>query len=285
MAGPFRQLVFSGGGLRCIWQGGFMEVVREPLEIDPERVSGVSGGALSATGFIARKGRDVLDRFVAATSAEDDNVTLDDLDDEDGRTPHQRVYSDVVGGLIDEDVRNRIKDGPAYQILIAHPPSETAPGLTGAAMTAVYEAELHTVNSPHFSWTERFGLTSTLIDAREAAHNGRLAELVTAAATIPPLFRPAKWDGKPVIDGGMADQAPMPSPDEGRTMILLTRQYRRLPDNPDRLYVAPSKEMPADKIDFTDPEKLTSAWDVGRKDGEEFLRNWNTLKEERQWDV
>ena len=37
--------------------------------------------------------------------------------------------------------------------------------------------------------------------------------------------------------------APMPDPDKGRTLVLLTRQYDRLPDVEGRLYIAPSEAV------------------------------------------
>jgi hypothetical protein len=219
-----------------------------------------------------------------AFSGVDWNVTLKDLDEDAGRTPHQRVYDSVVDDVIDAEAQREIAGGPAYQALIARPPTREVPGLTGVAMTLAYEAELHLVNSPHFSWAERFGLTKETVDARQAAADGTLAELICAAATIPPVFRTPEWGGKPVIDGGMADQAPMPSPDRGRTLVMLTRKYRQLPEKEGRLYVAPSEETPADKIDFTDPDKLLRTWELGRRDGLEFLENWET-QGGKTWDV
>lgn len=277
---PFQQIVFSGGGTRCFWQGGFMDVVRDELDLSPDRMTGVSGGALAGACYIAHRGHDLLDRMRDAFSKEDVNVTADDLNDEDGRTVHQRVYRKVVSDVLDREAERAVANGPSFQILLAHPPSSDWHGLAGTAMTAAYEAELHLVNSPHFDWAEKFGLAYSLIDANEAARNGRLAELVCISATIPPLFRVRDWDGQPVIDGGMADQAPMPEPDEGETLVLLTRQYKRLPSVAGRHYVAPSEDVPADKIDFTDPDGLTEAWDLGLADGRRFVSKWKPKEEE-----
>lgn len=275
MGGPFPQVVFSGGGLRCYWQGGFMDVVRDALDLDPDRITGVSGGSMSAAGYIAHRGHEMLERMCEAFRQTDSNFNMDDLDEEHGRTPHQRIFHDVLNDVLTDDAVAGIAEGPSFQVQIARPPSHEVPGISGTAMTAAYEAELHIKSSPHFSWAEKLGMKAELVDARAAARDGRLVELIEAAVTIPPVFRTPEWDGAPVVDGGMTDQAPMPDPNEGRTLVLLTRQYRRLPDRSDRLYVAPSDETPADKIDFTDPEKLRQTWDLGMRDGEAFLKNWN----------
>ena len=96
-------------------------------------------------------------------------------------------------------------------------------------------------------------------------------ELICNAAVIPPVFNLQGWDGRPVIDGGMVNAAPMPEPDEGETLVLLTRSYRNLPRHPAKTWIEPSDETPADKLDFTDPSKLRRTWELGREDGKRFL--------------
>ncbi|EAQ14194.1 patatin-like phospholipase family protein [Maritimibacter alkaliphilus] len=265
------QIVFSGGGLRCFWQGGFMTRLAEAgVNYTPERVTGVSGGALAGAAWLAGYERKLLDEMCAAFEKRDTNFDLFAAD-ADGITPHQELYCSVVDRVIDASAAKKIAAGPAFQILIGHPPETGLPTMTGAAMALAYEAELHTINSPHFNWAEKMGLTAELVDANDAARNGKLVELVNAAAVIPPVFEPPLWNDKRVVDGGMADQAPMPEPNEGETLVLLTRPYERLPDIEGRVYVWPSEETPADKIDFTDPQKLRNTWALGEADAEKFL--------------
>ncbi|MDT0681193.1 patatin-like phospholipase family protein [Roseicyclus sp. F158] len=264
------QIVFSGGGLRCFWQGGFMSVLGRERRVAPSRVCGVSGGALSAAVFLGGRESDLLDRMCEAFARQDRNVDL--FDRKSGRiTPHQEIYCRVVKDVLDPEAEARVAAGPSLQILIAHPPLDAAPALGGVAMSAAYEAELHVKGSPHFGWAEKMGLTSELVDANEAARQGKLADLVCAAAVIPPVFIPPDWNGRPTIDGGMADQAPMPDPDEGTTLVLLTREYPNVPDAPGRHYVVPRGETPADKIDFTDGDKLMETWNQGERDAEHYL--------------
>lgn len=271
MAEQFEQLVFSGGGLRCFWQGGFLEEARDAFSLDPERVTGVSGGSVSGAAFLAHRGEQLLETMCHAFAPLESNIQFDDLDEEEGLTPHQRVFNEVLSDVFDKDAMRKIGGGPSFQVLVAHPPTRRLAGLSGSAMTLVYESELHIVNSPHFSWAEKLGLTSELVNATAVAKDGKLVDLMMAAVTIPPIFRTRKWNGQPVVDGGMADQAPMPDPDRGRSLILLTRPYREIPDRADRVYVAPTGDLPADKLDFTDPDNLRRTWDHGRRDGQRFL--------------
>lgn len=74
-----------------------------------------------------------------------------------------------------------------------------------------------------------------------------------------------------MIDAGTIDNAPMPDPNEGRTLVPLTRSYRNLPEISELTYICPSKDTPADKIDFTDAAALRATYEQGRRDMREML--------------
>ena len=271
----FDQIVFSGGGTRCMWQGGFMEVLRHEIPIDPARITGVSGGACSACGFVTHRGTFVRDIFIDKFEKYDRNIPLHEpFDDESGYSPHQRIYREVIEACFgDPKAIREVAEGPQFEILIARPPKHAWPKLTGAAMTLLYEADSIVRSNPHLIWPEAAGLKGEMVDARTAAREGRILDLVCAAATIPPAFEPPYWDGKPAIDAGMVDQAPLPTGDSGRTLVLLTKQFNDIPRVDGRTYVQPSEEVPADKIDFTDPQKLRDTWELGEEDARSFLRD------------
>jgi predicted acylesterase/phospholipase RssA len=268
----FEQLVFSGGGTRCFWHGGFLEVVAPAIGLAPARVVGVSGGALSAAAFITGRAHELKRVMIERFEHVDSNLDLNAIPKGGSITPHQRIYREIVTEVLDDDeARRRVAEGPAFQVQIGHPPSEAAPRASTVPLFMLYEAEKRLRGTPHLRWPRMAGLRAELVDARQAARDGRLCELICAAAVIPPVFKIAIWDGQQVIDSGMADKAPMPRPNHGRTLILLTAAFPNAPEDPDRLYVAPSRETPADKIDFTDPEKLRRTWELGRCDGAAFL--------------
>lgn len=270
-ASRFDQLVFSGGGTRCFWHGGFLEEVREPLALSPRRVTGVSGGALSAACFLAGRGHRLLEVMGGAFQEIDRNLRLHKLIEAEGVTPHQRVYRAVVAETMDAEAVEAIAGGPAFEVLLAHPPAASAPKWSTVPVMLAYELELAIRSTPHMRWPSKLGVEQQLVDARQAARDGRLVELICAAAVIPPVFSVALWDGRQVIDGGMASKAPVPSEDEGRTLILLTRRFRNLPQSARRVYVMPERATPADKMDFTSGEKIEKTWECGRHDGRRFL--------------
>ena len=69
----------------------------------------------------------------------------------------------------------------------------------------------------------------------------------------------------------MLDKAPLPRPDRGRTLVMLTHRYRNLPRDERLVHVQPTREVRADKIDFTDSSKVGDTWDQGVADAERWL--------------
>ncbi|MGF1553723.1 MAG: patatin-like phospholipase family protein [Paracoccaceae bacterium] len=264
-------LVFSGGGTRCFWHGGFVETVRGPLGLAPRRIAGVSGGALAAACFTADREETLLGVMGEAFERLDSNIDPHKIAEGKGLTPHQEVYREVVERVLDAEAVERVANGPAFDVMLAHPPSTRYPKWSTFPMMMAYLADLKIRSTPHMAWPGWFGVRRRLVDGRRAARDGRLVDLICNAAVIPPVFNIQRWDGEHCIDGGMASKAPIPEDDGDFTLILLTRDFRNLPRHPGRLYVTPSRDTPADKIDFTSREKIEATWRLGRRDGERFL--------------
>ena len=248
-----------------------MEAVRTPLQLEPERVTGVSGGALSAACFIGECGRALLQNMGAAFDNVDSNVDLDGDEPGEGLTPHQTVYCQVVRETLHREIEQKVAHGPQFQVLLAHPPSQAHPKASTLPLSIVYWLDLQIRSTPDLKFTQWVGLEQDMVDAREAARQGKLVDLICNAAVIPPVFNFRGWKGKKVIDGAMACKAPLPNPDRGNTLILLTRRFRNLPNDSRRVYVEVSEETPADKLDFTDRKAIEATWEMGRRDGERFL--------------
>ncbi len=231
----------------------------------------MSGGALAACCHVAGRDRALLDIMGGRFAEQEHNVAEAPLTGEKGLTPHQELYRAVVEEALNDEAVSRIADGPALQVTLARPPRRL-PLKAGAFLALLlYEIDQKARSSPHMALPVTIGTKALTIDARQAARDGKLRDLVCAAAVIPPVFDLPTWEGDRVMDAGTCDNAPLPEPDEGPTLILLTRRYRNVPEREDRLYVPPSDETPADKIDFTDREKIERTWEMGRKDGQAFL--------------
>jgi predicted acylesterase/phospholipase RssA len=249
-----------------------MEAVEPHLSLAPDRVTGSSGGALSAASWLANRADFLFERFSRALRRNDDNANFADLGDEDGRSPHQRVYEAIVEDVIDAAAQARIADGPAFQISVSTTGDGSARTLRALAAGTIYQVEQLVAPTPRPRLSAKAGVEQRLIDARRAARDGVLPDLVRMAATVPPAFRPDEWDDEPIYDGGMVDKAPLPSPDHGRTLALLTKRFRTTPDEARVDYVMPSEPvLDGSKLDFTDPDLLRQAWEQGASDGRAWL--------------
>nr|WP_271439018.1 patatin-like phospholipase family protein [Pontixanthobacter luteolus] len=181
------------------------------------------------------------------------------------------MYRAVVSTTLDDRAIERIADGPQFEVILGLPPQWLYPRLVAVFAGIAYQLDQQVRSTPHLALPRAMGMRSLRVDARQAAQQGRLVDLICVAATIPPVFDVPKWEGRDVLDGGMLDKAPLPQPDEGRTLVLLTRRYRNLPVSDRHIYVQPSKEVAADKIDFTDETKVTRTWEQGQRDARSWL--------------
>ena len=89
-----------------------------------------------------------------------------------------------------------------------------------------------------------------------------------------------RYQGKITLDGGIIDNVPVLAinKDErkGKMIVLMTRLYKsnKIPSDPDIIYVQPSKLPPISKWDYTNPSGLQGAYDLGRRDGDVFIKQY-----------
>ncbi|WP_338243870.1 patatin-like phospholipase family protein [Aurantiacibacter hainanensis] len=267
MARRYDQVVFSGGGIRCFWHGGFLSEFGSFDDIRPSRISSVSGGALSAACWIGNREDDLLAVMQEAFVVNDSNLDAH----QSNFTPHQEIYRAVVDVTLDKEAIEAIADGPAYEVSLSVPPRAVAPRVAAAVYGALYQLDQAVRSTPHLRLPTGLGLRQLRVDARQAARDGKLVDLICAAATIPPVFDVPEWQDCRVLDGGMVDKAPLPLEDDGETLVLLTSRYRNCREVPGRTYIQPSREVAADKIDFSDARKVSRTWDQGVEDGKAWL--------------
>jgi predicted patatin/cPLA2 family phospholipase len=82
-------------------------------------------------------------------------------------------------------------------------------------------------------------------------------------------------EGRPAFDGGLVDNVPVEPLAEveragGRSLVMLTRLYRDVPEIPGRSYVQPSQKLPIKQFDITNPDGIRFAYELGRADGARF---------------
>ncbi len=276
----FKSVVFSGGGSRCLWQIGFWDTVAPALKIKPEIMAGVSAGAAMA-GMIATGTSTVGIRLIKeATGANRKNFYISNLVRREPSFPHHSIYRNTIINTIDNAALKKLKNGPEVRVMFAHPPvylgarSGTFVGLLS------YVVEKYTTHPVHPKFASRLGYTYTVAKLNDCKTAAEAADLIICSSCTPPFVPIMRHNGRITLDGGIIDNVPVSALGDdagrGRILILMSRQHREnmIPKVPGRVYVQPSVTPPIGKWDYTNPDGLQRAYDLGRFDGELFLKRY-----------
>ena len=269
----FESVVLAGGGNRCFWHAGFWQSVQGPLALAPRQIAAVSAAGAIACAITAGKGEEALRLFQSATRANPRNFYPRNILGQDPVFPHEGMYRKAMLDLFDSKALARVHAGPDIRVLLGHMPRWLGPRTGFLAASAAYNFDKRVRRVVHPTTARAIGYRPEVVSVRECGTPETLADLILASSCSPPMTSSLRWKGRYALDGGVVDNVPVCALDDapGATLVLLTRRYPALPDIPGRTYVQPSKKIPVDAWDYTSPEGIQSAYDLGRRDGEEFL--------------
>ena len=270
----FESVVLAGGGNRCFWHAGFWREVQGPLALAPRQIAAVSAAGAIACAITAGIGEEALRLFQTATRANPRNCYPRNFLGKDPVFPHARMYRKAVLDLFDAATLARVHAGPDIRVLLGRMPRWLGPRSGFLTASAAYNFDKHVRRAVHPTTARAIGYRPEVVSVRECGTPETLADLILASSCSPPMTSSLTWKGRYVLDGGVVDNVPVCALDDapGTTLVLLTRRYQALPDIPGRAYVQPSMRIPVDAWDYTNPEGIQSAYDLGRRDGEAFLR-------------
>lgn len=271
---PYDNVVFAGGGNRCVWQAGFYRTAAEAFGFAPVRVAAASAGAAVAAVLFAGRFDAALEHFKRATAINPRNVHWANLFSAAPLFPHAAMYRRALLAVIDDRALAKLHAGPELRVPITRAPSWLGPR-SGFAVAGLAEAFEH-LSGPrvHPRLAPWLGFRADYRTVRECGTPEALADLVLASSCTPPFTPLLQHAGEPALDGGIADNVPVEALGDapGRTLVLLTRRYRQLPVHPSRIYAQPSIAVPVSSWDYTNPAGLQAAYDLGRRDGDRFVR-------------
>lgn len=274
-ASPFQAVVFAGGGNRCLWQVGFWERVAPEIGLAPSVLAGVSAGAAMACAVAIGKGRASLEYFKVKTARNRSNFYPGRLFSGEPAFPHYDMYRRGLLDLLDEEALVLLRTGPEIRVLLTRPPLWGRGALGVLAGAAAYSLEKAVSGPIHPRYPTRLGFRPEVVRAADCQSSLELADLILASSCTPPVVPRLRFGGAPVLDGGLVDNVPLIAVEEGErpVLVLLTRRYRpeRFKTPPDRVYLQPSRPVGIAKWDYTSPQGLQEAYDLGRSDGERFL--------------
>jgi predicted acylesterase/phospholipase RssA len=104
-----------------------------------------------------------------------------------------------------------------------------------------------------------------------------------ASAAVPPFMPAGLVDRRAALDGGLVDSPPAWALTEleqaGKpTLVLLTRPFAEVPSVPGRTYARPSQTIPVSQFTIRNWDGIRFAYELGVKDGEDFLRTMQRRK-------
>lgn len=270
-------VVFAGGGNRCYWQGGFYETVAPRLGLAPKLVVGASAGAFAATYCLLGAGPAVRENVYAGAGPHLKNFDFSGWRRGEALCPVGPLYLALLRQTIDTAALARINAATDLQIAVTRLPRGLWP-MPGAMIgIGAYQLEKHLLHPVHPRLGRALGYRPEFISSRALADAGEMHDVLMASSGVPPFMPVTSVKGSPAFDGGLVDNVPVAPirPIEaagGRTLVLLTRVYRNIPNVSGRTYTQPSRRMELSQFDITDPDAIRAAYELGVKDGEAFVK-------------
>ena len=273
---PYRSLIFSGGGCRCFWQAGFLDVAIPALDLKPEVVGAVSAGAAMACLVFSGRIADGLEAFKQAVGGNPRNAYWSNVFRGEPVFPQARLYRDTMLDLLEEVGIEPLQSGPDIRVVIARTPMALGPRTSLVAAGLLDQAQRLFVRHLHPQLARRAGFRPEIISLRDCRTPWDVAQLILQSSCTPPFTPYYRRLGRPALDGGLIDSVPVETVDgeDGASLVLLTRPHeaREIPDVPGRHYIWPSAPIPVSKWDYTSADKVQATFDLGRRDGERFAR-------------
>ncbi len=274
MTTKWGSIVFAGGGSRCFWQAGFWDTAGHQLSGSLHAVAAVSAGSAMATLCLADVVQDGVAHFKSLTADNERNFYPKKLLSNDPAFPHYQMYRGAILEILDPDALQRLRSGPDIRITMAALPAWLGPRSSVLLGMVGYELEKKLRHPVHPSAGRRIGFRNVVGRVADCETTDALADLILASSSTPPFTPVAQFGATTVLDGGLVDNVPVDVVEDapGDTLILLSRRYKSLPSVPGRHYVQPSTDIPVSKWDYASPDGVQAAFDLGRRDGEAFLR-------------
>ena len=273
----FDAIVFAGGGNRCYWQGGFYEAAADRLG-SPSLAVGVSAGAFACIYSLLGIGARVRDRVLAACGPHLKNVDLAAWRAGGPLYPVGTLYRALLDAVIDDVALARLQRLVDLRIAISRLPRYLTPRVGAAVGIGAYQVEKQLLHPVHPRLGRKLGFRAEFVAVREIRSAGALCDLIVASSGVPPFMPIVEIGGQPAFDGGLVDNVPVQPlmPIEaagGRTLVLLTRRYRHVPEVPGRTYVQPSRRIRTKQFDVTNPDGIRDAFELGLADGLAFAKS------------
>lgn len=271
----FDAVVFAGGGNRCYWQGGFYETIAPRLGLAPKLVVGASAGAFAASYSLLGNGPQIRKLVIDGCGPHLKNFDIAAWRRGEPLCPVGELYGELISQTVDDAGLRRLNALTDLLIAVTRLPRGLPPTAGALIGIAAYQLEKHLLRPVHPRLGRALGFHPEFVSARSLANARELRDVMIASSGVPPFTPVTLVKGKPAFDGGLVDNVPVEplAPIEaagGKTLVLLTRIYGKMPEIRGRTYIEPSHRMKLSQFDITDPDGIRAAYELGVKDGAAF---------------
>lgn len=275
MSGGF-SIVLSGGGCKSFWSVGALDVLEEHIPA-VDHWAGASAGAAMALARVARRFDHSFSRFLELVAVNQSNFYPTRALRRERPFPHESIYRDSVRHLLRDDGFANIRAGAPVHIFLSYVQAgRPFVPTTWTAVQAFVDRRLrHVLHGPEELPP---GIGTEVVCSREAIDVDQLIDWTLMSSTIPPITPIRRKAGRRYLDGGLIDNVPIRAlPAEARAdgskILCLVSHHVPVPRAPVRiaegaevLYLSALDDLPVRVWDYTSPERILAAIDLGRRD-------------------
>lgn len=268
-------ITFAGGGNRAFYQLGLLRKWGPMLL---ERTAGVvscSAGACVIATYLSRRERESADFWIERRAGVTRNFDFTRPLRGEPLAPHGAVYRDTLLHTFAGGGFERVKAAPfPIWVLASAFPRWLPVTLATTLGITLYSLERSLRRAPHPRLARLVGFTPVVADMRECESPEELAALILASSATPPFTPLGHFRGQRLLDGGMIDNVPAflgdTVPGARRNLVLMTRPYHAsvIGRQGNRLYIAPTRQPPVSRWDYTQPHLLEETVAMGEAEAE-----------------
>jgi len=273
----YHHIVFAGGGNRCWWQAGMVELLSQHPCWQARRLIGASAGAGIATAFATGRIQDALSAAIARFSATPRNIEWRDL--LKGKRPFMlpRIYPDWIASFLDAKDLEKLKAARLkVEVVITRPIPFLPLTLSTVLALALYSSEKFWLKTFHARLPHYLGFRAEYLDLADSADLAQAHTTLLASAAAVPITPTHRVHGRAALDGGFYDSIPLPPNRAGdpNTLVLLTRHRPDLPQfftYRQRVYLQPAQAVAAINMDCTSATNVQQTYEQGRQEAAALL--------------
>lgn len=274
----FDNLIMQGGGIRCLWQAGFLSVVAPQWPRMPQKIFAVSAGAAIACAFAADRMDAGVEAFKEAVSKNKKNFYPSRLFSRRAVFPHAAMYRGLLSDVLNDSGMKALQRGPDVEILLCRPPRHLAAVTVKALVLGIGLGRRLSSTRICSMLIRTSRLSPEFVSVRSCRDARDVADLVLASSSTPPFTPLFSYHGRHSLDGGVLESVPMSGlrPANAGALVLLTNHHHPTPapslSQHSRLtHVAPSRHIAGAPWDYANPRLLDAFYSLGREDGARFV--------------